>query len=113
LKKPSIEFSHFEQLDIRTGTVMSAEDFPQARKPSLRLKIDFGDEIGVLQSSAQITELYEPRNLIGRQILAVVNFLPKRIAGFESQCLVLGLYTDSGVVLIQPDSAVSDGSILG
>jgi tRNA-binding protein len=105
-----IDIAHFEQVEIRVGTVVDAEPFPEARKPSIRLRVDFGGEIGVRQSSAQLTQHYTPDRLIGRQVLAVVNFPPRRIAGFESQVLVLGVPDENGaVVLLRPDFRVPDG----
>ena len=103
----------FHALDIRAGTVLAAEAFPEARKPSYRLTLDFG-EIGIRRSSAQITDLYRPEDLIGMQVVAVVNLPPKRIAGFLSECLVLGVYgTDGKVVLLSPLEKVADGSKVG
>jgi tRNA-binding protein len=99
---------HFEHLDIRCGTVMRAESFPEARKPAIKLWIDFGD-MGTLQSSAQITELYTPESLLQKQVIAIVNLPPRQIGPFISQCLVLGVVTDEGVVLLQPDKAVKNG----
>jgi len=107
------EFNDFEQLDIRVGEIIQVEEFPKARKPSLKLLIDFGDEIGIKKSSAQITELYNSELLVGKQVLAVVNFPPRQVANFISEVLVLGVYTDDGVVLIQPDRQVPKGSKLG
>ncbi|MDR2655962.1 MAG: tRNA-binding protein [Oscillospiraceae bacterium] len=106
------EFSDFLSLDIRAGTIIKAEPFPKAHKPSYRLLIDFG-EAGRKKSSAQITELYSPEDLTGRQVLAVVNFPPRQIADFISEVLVLGLYTPEGVALIQPDRPVENGAKLG
>jgi tRNA-binding protein len=103
----------FEMLDIRTGTVVACEPFPLARKPAYKLTIDFGPEVGLKHSSAQITELYSPRELVGRQVLGVVNFPERVVAGFASQVLVLGVYAPEGVVLIQPDRAVANGIRLG
>jgi tRNA-binding protein len=104
----------FEKVDIRVGTVLFAQVFEEAKKPAYQLKIDFGEEIGVLQSSAQITTFYQPDDLFGRQVIAVVNFPPKQIANFMSECLVLGVYTDDrAVVLLQPDQAMKNGSKIG
>jgi len=106
--KASIE--DFQRLDIRVGTIVDAQPFPEARKPSLRLWVDFGGTLGVKRSSAQITAHYAPDRLIGRQVMAVVNFPPRRIAGFESEVLTLGVPDENGeVVLIRPDMRVPDG----
>jgi tRNA-binding protein len=102
----------FFELDIRTGTIINAELFPEARKPAYKLTIDFG-EFGIKKSSAQITELYSTESLKGKQIVAVINFPPKQIGNFISECLVLGVYTESGVVLLQPDQSVTNGSKIG
>ncbi len=100
----------FDRLDIRVGTVVDAQPFPEARKPSIRLWVDFGGTIGVKRSSAQLTVHYAPDRLIGRQVIAVVNFPPRRIAGFESEVLVLGMPDEAGaVVLLKPDMRVPDG----
>ena len=105
-----ISWKDFEKVDIRVGKVVEAEPFPEARKPALKLKVDFGDGIGVRQTSAQITAHYEPGTLIGHQVVAVMNFPPKRIAGFKSEVLVLGVPDENGeVVLLSPDHDVPTG----
>lgn len=107
------EFEDFTKLDIRVGTIISANNFEKARKPAYQLKIDFGEEIGIKKSSAQITQCYSSKDLIGKQILAVVNFPPRQIANFMSEVLVLGTYSEQGVVLITPDKNVKNGDKLG
>ena len=103
-------YEDFEKLDIRVGTVVDAQEFPQARKPSLKLWIDFGSGLGVKRSSAQITTHYQPAKLLGRQVLAVVNFPPRQIGPFISEVLTLGLPDpDGAVVLLAPDLAVPNG----
>ena len=103
----------FEVLDVRVGTVLTAEDFPKARKPAYRLTIDFGPQIGIKRSSAQITVHYTAESLIGTQVVAVVNFPPKRIADFTSDVLVLGFADERGdVVLSRPDRPVENGAKL-
>lgn len=103
----------FTKLDIRVGTIIKAEEFKEARNPAYKLEIDFGSEIGIKKSSAQITQLYKIEDLIGRQILAVVNFPKRQIANFFSEVLVLGTYSKQGVVLIKPDEEVENGDKLG
>ncbi len=108
-----VAFENFEQLDIRVGTVTGCAPFPKARKPAYKLWIDFG-EMGILQSSAQITERYATGELMGTQVIAVVNFPPRLIAGFSSQCLVLGIYAENNeVVLLRPDQRVGNGLKIG
>ena len=103
----------FLRLDIRVGTVIETEVFEKAKKPAYKLKVDFGEEIGVKKSSAQITERYTTDELIGKQVLAVVNFPPRQIADFLSEVLVLGVYSEGGVALITPDKPVKNGDRLG
>lgn len=107
------DFETFMKSDIRVGTIIEATDFEKARRPAYKLKIDFGSEIGIKKSSAQITNIYNKDDLIGKQILAVVNFPPKQIADFISEVLVLGTYSKDGVVLITPDKKVENGDKLG
>ncbi len=106
-------FDDFLKLDIRVGTILEAKNFEKARKPAYQLVVDFGDELGTKRSSAQITERYTPEELIGKQVLAVVNFPPRQIADFMSEVLVLGTYSEGGVVLITTDSKVKNGDKLG
>ncbi|MCW1934080.1 tRNA-binding protein [Pararhodobacter zhoushanensis] len=107
----SASFEDFQKLDIRVGTVTAVEDFPQARKPAWKLTVDFGPEVGVKRSSAQITEHYTAADLIGRQVMGVVNFPPRQIGPFLSEVLVLGLYDDTGaVVVIGPERSVPNGA---
>jgi tRNA-binding protein len=109
-----ISWTDFEKVELRAGTVVEVKDFPEARKPALILKIDFGEEIGIKQSSAQIKDLYSPGDLLGKQVICVVNFPPKQIGPFISECLVTGLYRKDGqVVLLVPDSEVQNGARLG
>ena len=109
----SITFADFEKVDIRVGTIIGVEPFPEARKPAFKLRIDFGDVIGVKKSSAQITAHYTPETLLGRQVAAVVNFPPRQIGPFMSEVLTLGFPDkDSGVVLIGPSQMVPNGGKL-
>lgn len=108
-----ITWDDFEKIDMRVGTIIEADDFPNARRPAYRLTIDFG-ELGIKKSSAQITALYAKETLIGRQVIAVVNFPPKQIANFFSECLVLGVYnSDKNVVLLQPSLQTGNGDKVG
>ena len=110
---PSASFDDFMKIDIRCGTIIEAAPFPEARKPAFKLVIDFGPEIGPRKSSAQITELYNPETLIGKKVMAVVNFPPRQIGPFMSEVLTLGVANASGeVVLVSPDSDTPDGSRL-
>ncbi len=107
---PEITWKDFEKVDVRVGRVLEAEPFPEARKPSIKLRIDFGSEVGEKRTSAQLAAHYDPESLLDRQVMAVVNFPPKRIAGFESEVLVLGVPDEKGeVVLLSPDKNVPPG----
>jgi tRNA-binding protein len=109
----NISWEDFEKLEIRTGTIIEVADFPNARKPAYQLRIDFG-ELGIKKSSAQIVSLYSKTYLLGKQIVAVVNFPPKQVANFLSECLVLGVYTEKNqVVLLQPQQTVQNGLRIG
>lgn len=110
IRKPEVSWDLFNQLDLRIGTVERAESFPQARRPAIKLWLNFGPEVGVLKTSAQITDHYQPEALLGRQLVAVVNFPPKQIANFMSECLVVGALEPSGaVVLLGVDRPVDSG----
>ena len=106
-------FDDFLKLDIRVGTVISAKPFEKARRPAYKLEVDFGEEIGIKKSSAQITDHYSFEELVGKQVLAVVNFPPRQIADFMSEILVLGTYSEGGVILITPDKPAKNGDKLG
>lgn len=108
-----VTFDDFLKLDIRVGEIIQVEDFEKAKKPAYKLWINFGDEIGIKKSSAQITELYKKEELIANQVLGVINFPPRQIADFMSEVLVLGVYGSEGVVLIQPEQPVENGQKLG
>ena len=103
----------FSKWDIREGTIIQAKNFEKAKNPAYQLQIDFGESIGVKKSSAQITDLYKVEDLIGMQVLSVINFSPRQIADFMSEVLVLGTYSYGGVVLIKPDKEVKNGDKLG
>ena len=106
-------FEDFEKIDIRVGKIIEVEDFPEARKPSYKIKVDFG-ELGAKVSSAQLTKLYSKADLFNRQIIAVVNFPPRRIAGFKSEILILGVMKEEGeVILLQPDREAPLGYKIG
>lgn len=108
-----IGWEDFEKVDLRVGTILSAEAFPEARKPAYKLTIDFGEEIGIRKSSAQISDLYELADLVGKQIVGVVNFPAKKIGPFMSECLVTGfIQEDASVVLAVPDKPANNGSKL-
>lgn len=109
----TISWDDFEKVDIRVGTILEVTDFPKAKKPAYQISIDFG-ELGIKKSSAQVTAIYSKEELMGKQVVAIVNFPPKQIANFFSECLVLGVYTDKkDVVLLQPERAVSNGWKIG
>jgi tRNA-binding protein len=111
--RPTIRYDEFEAVDIRVGTIVNAQPFPEARKPAIKIWIDFGGELGVKKSSAQITTHYAPETLVGRQVAAVVNFAPRQIGKFNSEVLTLGFPDDKGeVVLIAPSVPVPNGGRL-
>lgn len=110
---PTIDWDDFAQVELRAGTVIDVQEFPEARKPAYKLRVDFGPEIGVKQTSAQITHLYRPEQLVGRQVLGVVNFPPKQIGPFRSEFLLTGFYRpDGAVVLAVPEREILNGSKL-
>lgn len=109
-----LSWTDFEKIDMRVGTIIEVNDFPKARKPAYKLVIDFGKELGTKNSSAQITAHYKKEDLLNRQIIAVVNFPPKQIADFTSECLVLGVYDENkAVILLQPGMPVTNGMKIG
>jgi len=108
-----ISFDDFQKVDIRVGTVLTVEPFPEARKPAWKLTVDFGPEVGIKRSSAQITTHYTAADLVGRQVLGVVNFPPRQIGPVRSEVLILGLHDDGGaVVIVQPERGVPNGERL-
>jgi tRNA-binding protein len=110
----TITWNDFEKLDIRVGTILSVNHFPKARKPAYQVTIDFGQDIGIKQSSAQITDKYQKEQLKGQQVIAVINFPPKQIADFKSECLILGIYNEKNeVILLKPERAVNNGQKIG
>ena len=112
--QPPLNWSEFERVEMRVGTIISAQVFEEARLPAYKLSIDFGPEIGVRKSSAQITHHYQPDGLIGKQVIAVVNFPPKQIGPIMSECLVLGaVNADKSVVLLQPERKTENGTRIG
>ena len=110
----ALNLEDFEKVDMRVGTVVEVLDFPKAKKPAYRLTIDFGEQIGIKRSSAQITKHYSKDDLVQRQVIAVVNFPPKKIADFTSECLVLGIYDENNdVILLQPERNTGNGQKIG
>ena len=108
-----LKWSEFERVDMRVGTILSVSDFPQARKPAFQLNIDFGDAIGIRKTSAQITKRYQRQELVGKQVIAVVNFPKKQIANFMSECLLLGAVDGEEVTVLNPDLPVPNGLRIG
>lgn len=109
----TISWEQFEAVDLRVGTIVEAKKFPEARQPAYKLKVDFGEPVGLKKSSAQITDLYRPRDLIGKQVIGVVNFPPKQIGPYLSECLITGFYrSEQTVVLAVPDRKVENGTKL-
>ncbi len=110
----NISWSEFEKVELRVGTIVQAEEFPEARRPAYILQVDFGAELGIKKSSAQITAHYQAKDLVGKQVIAVINFPDKQIGPIMSQCLVTGFYDkDGGVVLAVPDKPIENGAKLG
>lgn len=109
----TITWNDFEKVEMRVGTILEANDFPEARKPAYQLRIDFGKEIGIKKSSAQLTKRYSREDLVGKQIIAVVNFPKKQIGNFMSECLALGSVKDDDIVLLSSDMKVENGLRIG
>lgn len=109
----NIDWRHFEKVAMHVGTILEAQEFPEARKPAYKLTIDFGTVLGIKKSSAQITEQYKLEDLVGKKVVAVTNFPPKQIGPFMSECLVLGTYSTDGVKLITPDPTSENGDRIG
>lgn len=107
-----ISWSDFEKIEMRVGTIIEAEIFQEARKPAYKIRIDFGP-YGIRKSSAQVTRLYQPEELIGKQVIAVINFPPKQIANLKSECLIMGVVDEADVTLIGPGKAVANGLRIG
>lgn len=112
MENNTIDWGHFEKIDMRVGTILEAEIFKEAKKPAYKVLIDFG-ELGIKKSSAQITKLYMPEDLIGKQVIAVVNFPEKQIANIKSQCLILGVINEDEVTLLTPTKQVKNGLKIG
>ena len=109
----NITWEEFLKVEIRVGTIIEVNDFPEAIKPAYKIKVDLGEQLGIKQSSAQITDLYSKEDLINKQVVVVVNFPPKKIGSFISECLITGFYrNDKKVVLAVPDKSISNGSLL-
>lgn len=109
----TINWSDFAKIEMRVGTIIKAEDFPEAHNPSYRMTLDFGAEIGTLKSSAQLTSRYSKEQLVGKQVVAVVNFPKKQIANFMSECLVLGAVQGKDVILLHPETTIENGLKIG
>ena len=110
----AITWDDFSKVDMRVGTIVEVNDFQKARKPAYKLRVDFGNEIGIRQSSAQITKHYSKEELLNKQVVAVVNFPPKQIADFTSECLVLGVYDENNeVILLHPGTSTANGNKIG
>lgn len=114
MEETTISWADFEKVDMRVGTITDVQPFPKARNPAYKLQIDFGSELGIKRSSAQITKLYTAESLLGKQVIAVVNFPKKQIADFMSECLVLGVVgADKEVILLQPSQEAKNGDRIG